>query len=130
MAIGGHQVLDKGFEAAEALTEFRFVTLVATEDRRVEQADVAGELVIGVGQETVSAEDVTRGPRITNVRLMGVSVVEAGAAVTKGAEVTTDASGRAITAGVGNRVAGIALDNAAQAGDWIGVFLTPAGRVV
>lgn len=129
MAAGGHEVLDKGFLAAEALTQFRFVTLVAGTDRAVDQADAAGELVHGVGQETISAQDATDG-RITNVRMMGVSLVEAGGNVTRGTEVTTDASGRAVTATTtGHRVAGIALDSGVS-GDWIAVLLIPAGRVM
>ena len=129
MGTGGHQVLDKGFEAGEALTQFTFVKLVTGEDRRVEACDTQGELAIGVVQEEVSAEDVTRGPRIVNVRLLGVSVVEAGATITKMDEVTPGADGKAEPAAAGDRVVGIALDDGAD-GDWIAVLLTPAGPTV
>lgn len=130
MAFGGHYVLDKGFGAGGAITQFRFVELVAgqTDPRQVQQVDGLGDTVIGVCQETITAQDATDG-RIANIALIGVSLVESGGAVTQGAKVRSDASGRAValdgTAGVNDQVAGIAFDAATGAGEWISVLLTP-----
>lgn len=130
MAFGGHYVLDKGFGAGGAITQFRFVELTAgqSDPRQVTQANGLNDLVIGVCQEDISAADATAG-RIANIALLGVSLVESGAAVTQGAKVRSDASGRAVAladaAGTNDQVAGIALDAASGAGEWIAVLLTP-----
>ena len=63
------------------------------------------------------------------VAVQGIAFVEAGAAIAIGVLVTTDASGRGVTAapaaGVNNRHVGIALDAAVAAGDIIRVLLSP-----
>ncbi len=125
--IGGHEVLDKGFVTEAAQTQYRFVK-PGTAARSVVPADTLGELVLGVVQEDATAQDATDG-RHVNVRMLGVSVVEASAAIAAGAEVTTAADGRAVTVAATQRVVGVALDAASGAGDWIGVLLVPAGRV-
>lgn len=53
----------------------------------------------------------------------------AGAAITAGAEVMSDASGRAITATTTNEVVGIALTAAANAGELIDLLLRPYHKV-
>jgi hypothetical protein len=128
MAIGGDYVLNRGFIANEAIGQFLFVTLVAAEDRAVDLADAQGERVLGVCQEEITADDATAG-RVANIALLGVSVVVAGAAITKGNLVTAGADARAEVAAAGDVVAGVALDDGVD-GDWIGVLLTPGGGVV
>ncbi len=129
MGVGAHQILDKAFEANEALNQYRFVKLVTANERDVDQCDSAGEAMIGVVQEEVSAGDATNG-RFVDVRLMGVSVVEAGAAITKGAVVTTDTAGKAKT-GISTEIAlGIALDDAGADTDLIAVLLVQAGHII
>ena len=129
MGVGAHQILDKAFEANEAMPIYRFVKLVTAEDRDVDLCDSQGELAIGVVQAEVTADDATNS-RFVNVRMMGASVVEANGSLTKFAEVTTDAAGKAELAATGDRVLGIALDDASADTDLIAVLLTPAGRVV
>ncbi len=72
----------------------------------------AGAKALGVAEYDADADT----PAPANV--LGVILVEAGAALAAGAEVQSDADGRAITkaAGVGN---GFALDAAVAAGDVI-----------
>lgn len=54
----------------------------------------------------------------------GITKVVAGAAVTAGAEVMSNASGQAITAATaGNRIAGVALETATASGQIIAVLL-------
>jgi hypothetical protein len=56
---------------------------------------------------------------------LGVAIVEAGAAVTTGATVKSDASGRAITWASSGARLGVALTAAGAAGDMIEVHLIP-----
>ncbi len=124
---GGHQILDKAFEANEAISQYRFVKLVTANDRDVDICDSVGEAAIGVSQESATAQNATDSKHI-NVRLMGVSIVEASGALTKGILVQTDAAGKAdaVPAPVGNeQVAGILLDDAGADGDLVAVLLTP-----
>ena len=126
MGFGGHQILDKGFVANEALTKFRVVKIGAGV-RNVDAIDADGQQGIGVVQETASAADATAG-RVVDVRLLGVSLCEADAAVTAGAPVRAMDTGTvaALAATTADQpIVGIALEAAADAGDWIAVLLTP-----
>ena len=63
---------------------------------------------------------------VVDVAHVGIAPVVAGGAVSLGAAVTADASGRAAAAaGGGKRAAGIALDAASGAGDVIRILLAP-----
>lgn len=100
----------------------------------------AGDPAIGVLQNKPSAQG-----RSATVRVLGVSKVEAGAAITVGARVASNASGKAVTATaatvdtsdagvasdavVGSNVLGIALEAAAADGDIIPVLLLHSGAV-
>lgn len=127
-AVGGVEVIDLGFIANEALTIHRFVkNSAAGTDRTVDLADTAKEAVIGVAQHEVEAADAAEGAH-ANIRIVGISTVEAGAAVTLLSKVQTDSVGRAIDAvvTVGNEeIAGVALMAASAAGDLIAILLTP-----
>ncbi len=59
------------------------------------------------------------------VDVLGTAVVEAGAAVSAGATVKSDASGRAITWVTSGAKVGLALDAAGAAGAFIEVLLIP-----
>jgi hypothetical protein len=59
----------------------------------------------------------------------GISIVEAGGAITAGADVSTDATGRATASAATNRVLGVALEQATGAGIKIAVLLLPRGSV-
>jgi hypothetical protein len=59
------------------------------------------------------------------VNTLGTSIVEAGAAITAGATVKADASGRAITWVTSGARLGVALEAAGGAGEFIEVFLIP-----
>lgn len=62
------------------------------------------------------------GDRIT-VDVLGTAVVEAGAAISAGATLETDASGRAVTWATSGPKVGIALEAAGAAGQFIEVLL-------
>ncbi len=64
------------------------------------------------------------GDRMT-IDVVGTAIVEAGAAVSAGATIKSDASGRAITWATSGARVGIALDAAGAAGEFIEVLLVP-----
>jgi hypothetical protein len=128
---GANYVLDKGYvlEGSGAYTAFRFVAAGAT-DSSVTSTIAAGALALGVIQEDVDAAKVAPTKVVADIRLMGISKMVAGAAVTLWAEVSTDNQGRVINAATTQRVLGRALQSAAAAGDIIDVMLVPCGRLM
>lgn len=120
-------VLDKGFkvEGTDAAVAYRFVGW-GTQNWTVDVTPTLGASCPGVIMENVDAAKVTTGKVIANVRVLGIAPVKAAAALTRGAQVTTDATGQAIAAGAGNAVLGIAMESAAI-GDIIDVLIVPGG---
>lgn len=116
-------LLAKNYTATAAIAARRLVKLGAN-DGEVQQAAAGTDLVIGVSGELPAA----LGERC-DVSHLGIEYVEAGAAVTRGAQLMSDANGRAITAaaaaGSNVRTAGIALESATALGDQIRVLLQP-----
>lgn len=74
---------------------------------------------LGVCRQAAVATD-----KVT-VDVLGTAIVEAGAAVSAGATVKSDASGRAITWATSGAKVGIALQAAGGAGELIEVLLIP-----
>ncbi len=118
--------LIKNYVAQAAINPFRIVRL-GTADGTVTLATAATDLIIGVVADVGPAA----GERCDVVHAW-IAFTEAGAAITRGALVTSDAVGRAVTAapaaGVNNRVLGLALESAVAAGDVIRV-LVQGGQV-
>ena len=94
--------------AAVALTRFRFVDFTGN-------VAGAGERPLGVATTDFDAGEQA------SVAARGEILVEAGAAIAAGAEVESDASGRAVTKTTGVAF-GVARDAAAAAGDIIRVL--------
>lgn len=112
---------NKGFIAGGAIAAKRLVKF-HTADNSVVQAAAVGDFIIGVSDlAAASAEHVT-------VVMGGIAIVEYGGAVTRGAQLTTDASGKAVVAapaaGTNNRVIGIAMVSGVS-GDLGSVLLQP-----
>ena len=104
--------------ASGAVTVNRFVKINGA------QASVLGERVIGVSYD--SALDT----ELIGVTVDGSALVMCGAvALGVGAEVTTDANGKAVQARAGQFGAGIVL-NAANPGELVEILLGSAKRVV
>jgi hypothetical protein len=80
----------------------------------------------GVPVAGVIQDKPTSGQAVA-VATLGLSKVKAGALVAKGAIVTPDVNGKAVTAGTGDFGAGIALTNAANADELITVLLKDLG---
>jgi len=99
------------FAAGAAIAPRRIVKFDAAANTVIQSA-AATDLHIGVYQGEVAAkagEDAAIG-------VDGIVEVEAGAAITQGATLTSDAQGRAVTAATGNHAWGTALGSAAGAG--------------
>lgn len=114
--------LTKGFKAGAAITRRRIVKFGA-DDASVLLGAAATDALIGVSTEIDAAIGEP-----CDVHLGGIPEVEFGGAVTRGAQLTSDATGRAIAAapaaGANVRTIGIALVSAV-AGDIGPIMLSP-----
>lgn len=122
-------VLDKGFDAGGAITRYRAVKLSA--EGTVIQVTASTDATVGVAQEAVSAGEQARGKGVP-VAVEGITIMEAGGAITLGSEVMADTSGRAVTAATAtNRVIGRCIGSAPTgAGQHCVVQLDLPGRVL
>jgi hypothetical protein len=105
-------------EAGGDLSAGQLLFVDVAADGQVDVVASAGADAIGVLQNDPAAAG-----RAASVAVLGVSKVVAGAAVTAGARVQSDASGRAIAAATGDVVLGRALTAASAAGEVIEVLL-------
>ena len=96
-------VLTGAVNGSDSFTHQMAVPIVA-------QVSVAGVNVLGVTVESVSAN------AITNIVLAGIAQIESGAAISVGATISTDASGRAITQTGAAVSLGIALNASGPSG--------------
>lgn len=83
---------------------------------------VAGQKAVGVLQNKPIANQTAE------VWLHGITKVVAGAAIAAGDLLTTDATGKAVTAAAGNFILGRALQAASGSGIVISALLLPAGK--
>ena len=83
-------------------------------------ADTAGEMVIGMAIIT-NSENIKAGADV-DVQIKDIGLVEVAADIAKGAEIATDATGKAVAATSGNFVLGTA-NEAGKAGDLIYVAI-------
>jgi len=126
MGVGRNYVMDLPFVVTEAITKYRAVKL-GTADQTIDAADTAGEAILGIAQETATAQDATDG-RVIAVAVLGTAVWEADAAVAIGDKLRVSGDGQAAqlaaTTADQNQV-GIALTAASNAGEYFTVLLTP-----
>jgi hypothetical protein len=123
----GQEIRVPGLAAGADLSanQYRFVKPGATEGQVVAIA-AAADKPIGVQYDTPSAAG-----RAIEVASGGIVEVTAGAAIAYGAEVQTNATGKAITATTGGTVVGRALQAAAADGDRISILANfIGGRVL
>jgi len=93
----------------------RFVKVAA--DGQIDQAG------LDATAEGVLQDDPAAAGRAALVAISGVTKIVAGAAVTRGGDIVSDASGRAIDKGANANVLGVALEAASGAGELIAVLL-------
>jgi|ERR1041385_652914 hypothetical protein len=125
----GNYVLDKGYDAAAALTKFRAVKLTAAEE--VGPVTSNSDRVHGWAQFSVSTAEVAKG-KGASIRLEGITEAEAAGAIAIGAECQLEADGRVSTAvgASGKRIVGRCTGHAAaNAGDRIAMLIDPNGGV-
>jgi len=115
---------------ADAAINVNRIVKFGTGDRNVTTATASTDALIGVVNELVQPgnQAVAAGERVDVVRF-GIAWVEAGAAITRGAPLTSDGVGRAIAAapaaGVNARIVGFADESASAAGDVIRFAIEP-----
>lgn len=119
--IPGFQISARLGSLAEKAKKYRFVTLTAD---GVEPAGGPEDVILGVLQrEGINPAVVSADPEVVPVMVSGVSMVEAGEAIDKGALVCSSNKGRAVTAATPGPYSGIALEAATRDGDVIPVLL-------
>lgn len=101
--------------AGSAVARCRFVSV--DENGNAIQAK-ANTQVIGASMNLVTADELAAGDRIVEVA-DGIVMVEAAGAITAGAAVSSDADGKATTAG--DITAGVAITGATAAGELVAV---------
>jgi len=111
---------------ANAVIEPNRVVKFDTAAQNVIRSALAADLHIGV---YVGVLNSVVGETIP-VAVDGVVIAEAGAAITQGAQLSTDTVGRVVTAATTNRLIGKALQAAGAAGDKIKVLLADRSLVV
>lgn len=131
---GANYVLDKGYNLSNsgaAQSIYRFVKFGSTENQVLQTAAITDK-ALGVTQQRVDASDSATGNVQVDVRILGISKVEVGAAnsgvIALGAFVAPDAVGCAQVAAATQFCAGIALQASTAAGQWIDVLLLPFAR--
>jgi Uncharacterized conserved protein (DUF2190) len=141
VAGGANYNLDKGYKSAAAIGSaasgpdlatsydyFLAVKASGTAGDTVTPVTAVTDTVLGFSQQRVVTADINK--QVVDIRMLGITKAVAGAAVTFGAFVKHNATGRVVsTATATDRVLGIALTAAAADGDVIDVLLTPAGQV-
>ena len=112
--------------AATALLAERFVsqsgagtTNGALTTINVAQTTLAATNTLGVVRQAAASGD-----KVT-VDVLGSAIIEAGAAITAGATVSSDTVGRAIAWATGAAKVGMALQSATAAGQFIEILLIP-----
>ncbi len=116
----GFKLPSKRAAADLSALQFRFV--VDNASGFIAQSTTLGGVVVGVLQNKPGNNEAAE------VMVTGVSKVVAGAAITEGVAVTSDAVGRAVVAAAGNYRIGLSMAAAAAAGEVIPVLLLHMGN--
>lgn len=123
----GNYGRDKGYDAEAAITKFRAVK-VGSGAEGVTPVTADTDLIVGVAQFGVTADEILQG-KGASVREEGITEWEAGGAITMGALVGVDSSGRCIALASGKRCHGRARQAASGSGKRIAVDLTRNGHI-
>ena len=106
-------------KATATVNANRFCKLDTAAVNSTLQCAAGTDLALGVSLKSAAVGESVE------LQHIGKAKVTAGAAIAAGAQVASDASGRAVTVATGNVSNGIAAYAAGAAGDIIEVFLTP-----
>jgi hypothetical protein len=124
MPATGNFILDKGYDAAAAITKFRAVKFTAEET--VGPVTAITDVVAGVEQFGVSATEITKG-KGASIRQSGATEMEAAGLCTVGSLAAIVSDGRVQNATTGARVIGQFRQGAASAGNRCSVALDLPG---
>lgn len=107
--------------AVAAISINTFVKLEATTDRGVTTSTAGTDvLTCGVAMES---QATIGGP--VAVQTIGIAKVKAGNSITRGAQVTSDGTGRAVTVATGNVGLGVCLNTVGAANEIAEIMLSP-----
>ncbi len=123
----GNFVLDKGYTAAAALTKFRFCKYSAAET--VTPITAITDKPAGVSQFGVTASEILQG-KGSDIRLLGISEVEASGAIAVGDECELGSDGRVkvLAGSSGARIVGMCVGHpSTNAGDRISMLIYRGG---
>jgi len=115
-------VLAKGYPVAAAITKKRAVKFVGDGTQKVTPVTAEGDMVIGVALFSVSAAEFAKGKK-ASVMTEGRVVMESAGAISEGAAVGIDGTGKAIAANTGARFIGICDEPCTGSGQDVGVHL-------
>ena len=109
--------------AKVALTGARYLALAV--DAGKVKIPSAGANVIGIA--IGETDDAVAAGADVDIQIKDIGKWKAGAAIAVGAELATDANGKAVTATAGQFIVGIAITAASAAGDLVQVQITKSG---
>jgi hypothetical protein len=125
----GNFVLDKGYDAAEAITKFHAVKYLQGAAETVTPVTSGDDNIAGFAQFGVTEAEIGQG-KGASVRILGITEAVAAGAIDVGDQVQLEADGTvsAAVAASGKRVVGKCVGNAAaNAGDRISLLVDPVG---
>jgi hypothetical protein len=127
---GTNFVLDKGFLAQAATTQFHVVK-GGTANEACTPVTATNDQPLGVAQEAATAAEVTNG-KVINVRMMGISRCICQGTIARWTRVRAHSTGRVVAlsgaAGTVDNLVGITMFSAVD-GDHVDVFLTIGATV-
>lgn len=127
----GNFVLDKGYNAGNPLTKFRLVKLVAGTPETITPVTGITDEVIGVSQFACTAAEILNG-KGGDVRILGISEVEAAGAIAIGQWCQSEGDGRvsALVGASGKKIVGKCTGFAStNAGDRISMLIVHTNAV-
>jgi len=127
MPSGGNFVLDKGFDAAVALTKYKAVKMSAEET--VTPVTAKTDVAVGFVQYDVATADIPRG-KGASVRVEGATEAVAGGVCTVGGLVGLMPDGSVHDAVTGDRVIGYFRQGQATVGNRCTVMLDLPGSLI
>ena len=126
----GNFILDKGYDAAAAITKFRAVKYTANPEE-VTPVTANTDDIAGFAQFTVTSADIANG-KGASVALLGVTEAEAAGAIALGKYCTLEADGRVseLVDSSGKKIVGKCVGTpAANAGDRISMLIVHTNAV-
>jgi hypothetical protein len=124
LAAWGNFLLDKGFNAAAAITKFRAVKWTANAEEVTPVTAITDDIA-GFSQFSVASTEITRG-KGASVRMLGVTEAEAAGAIAVGKFCTLEADGRVsqLVGASGKKIVGKCVGTpAVNAGDRISMLV-------